>query len=83
MIYNKNVISSPSTVTMGKYRIAACPRLLSSGLFAAQVSIASGHGSASTDRVMRFVDEFSTKDAAAHYAMVQGIDWVSATTKAH
>lgn len=68
---------------MGKYRIAACPRLLSSGRFAAQVSIASGHGSASTDRVMRFLTDFSTIDAAAHYAIAQGIDWVSATTKTH
>lgn len=83
MIYNKNIVSKPSTVIMGKYRIAACPRLLSSGRFAAQVSIASGSGSASTDRVMRFVDDFSTLDAAAHYAINQGIDWVSAATKSH
>lgn len=68
---------------MGKYRIAACPRPLLSGLFAAQVSIASGRGSASTDRVMRFVDEFSTHDAAASYAIAQGIDWVSAATRHH
>lgn len=68
---------------MGKYRIAACPRPLGSGLFAAQVSIASGRGSASTDRVMRFVDEFPTMDAAATYAIAQGIDWVSATTRPH
>lgn len=68
---------------MGKYRIAACPRPLLSGRFAAQVSIASGRGSASTDRVMRFVDEFSTHDAAASYAIAQGIDWVSAATRHH
>lgn len=68
---------------MGKYRIAACPRPLLSGLFAAQVSIASGRGSASTDRVMRFIDEFSTHDAAANYAIAQGIDWVSAATRHH
>jgi hypothetical protein len=66
---------------MGKYRIEACPRLLSSGLFAAQVSIASGHGSASTDRVMCFVDQFTTCDDASHFAMKQGIDWVF--TKTH
>ena len=68
---------------MGKYRIAACPRPLGSGRFAAQVSIASGRGSASTDRVMRFVDDFPTIDAAARYAIAQGIDWVSAVTKPH
>ena len=62
---------------MGKYRIAACPRSLPCGRFAAQVSIASGTGSASTDRVMRFVDDFATFDAAARYAVAQGIDWVN------
>jgi len=67
---------SLSPLTLGKYRIAACPRLLPGGLFAAQVSIASGSGSASTDRVMRFHDEFTTHDAAATYAIAQGIDWV-------
>lgn len=68
---------------MGKYRIAACPRELSNGQFAAQVSIASGRGSASTDRVMRFHDEFSSLDAAASYSIEQGIDWVRDLTRTH
>ena len=70
-------------ITMGKYRIAACPSQLPSGQFAAQVSIASGHGSASTDRVMRFHSEFASHDAAARYAVEQGIDWVRASTRPH
>jgi hypothetical protein len=68
-----------SPLSMGKYRIAACPRPLPCGRFAAQVSIASGSGSASTDRVMRFHDDFPTHDAAADYAVAQGIDWVNTT----
>ena len=80
MIQNNN-FSLLSPVTMGKYRIAACPQPLTSGRFGAQVSIASGSGSASTDRVMRFCDDFSTHDAAAHYALAQGIDWVHAATR--
>jgi hypothetical protein len=83
MIHKQNIDFSQSPVIMGKYRIAACPRPLPCGRFAAQVSIASGRGSASTDRVMRFVDEFPTLDDAARYAIAQGIDWVSATTKHH
>lgn len=82
MIHNNN-FSLLSPVTMGKYRIAACPRPLTSGRFEAQVSIASGSGSASTDRVMRFCDDFSTHDAAAHYALAQGIDWVYEKTRTH
>ena len=82
MIQNNN-FSLLTPVTMGKYRIAACPHPLTSGRFGAQVSIASGSGSASTDRVMRFSDDFLTHDAAAHYALAQGIDWVHAKTRTH
>lgn len=75
--------SNPSTspITMGKYRIAACPRPLDCGRFAAQVSIASGSGRGTTDRVMRFHDLFLTHEAAAHYALAQGIVWVHETTR--
>lgn len=82
MIQN-TIISPLSPVTIGKYRIAACPRPLGSGRFEAQVSIASGRGSASTDRVMRFCDDFLTHDDAAQYALSQGISWVRDTTRTH
>jgi hypothetical protein len=39
------------------------------------VSIASGQGQASTDRVMRFSPVFQSQDAAAQYALEQGIGW--------
>jgi len=70
-------------VTVGKYRIAACPRALPCGRFAAQVSVASGRGSASTDRVMCFTNDFATRDAAASFALAQGLDWVRDSTQAH
>jgi hypothetical protein len=81
MIQNHNKIASLHPVTIGKYRIAACSKPLISGRFGAQVSIASGRGSASTDRVMSFHDDFSTPDAAAHYAIAQGIHWVQSATR--
>ncbi|MGE4236769.1 hypothetical protein [Hydrogenophaga sp.] len=71
----------PTPLTLGKYRIAAFPRALPGGLFAAQVSIASGQGSASTARVIRFDSAFPTHDAAADYALAQGIDWVQDTNR--
>jgi hypothetical protein len=80
MIQNNNK-SLLSVVTIGKYRISACPRPLDDGRYAAQVSIASGSGRASTDRVMRFCDDFLSHDAAAHYALSQGINWVCQTTR--
>lgn len=77
-----NHTTSQSPITIGKYRIAACPSPMDDGRFAAQVSIASGSGSASTDRVMRFVSDFPTHDAAARYAIEQGLIWVHDTTRA-
>jgi hypothetical protein len=79
MIFTTTIEETP--ITMGKYRIAACPRQLPCGQYAAQVSIASGRGSASTDRVMRFHDEFPSHDAAARFAIAQGIDWVRDVTR--
>ena len=73
------VVRTPCTsapLTLGRYRISARPRALADGRFAALVSIASGTGSASTDRVMRFTEDFATHEAAARYAMAQGSDWV-------
>ncbi|PUE57711.1 hypothetical protein B9Z36_07290 [Limnohabitans sp. Rim8] len=71
-----------NAITLGKYRIAACPRALPSGRFAAHVSVASGRGSASTARVMSFIDDFATHDDAANYALAQGLDWVHEATQA-
>jgi hypothetical protein len=68
-----------SPVTLGRYRIAALPWRLVNGRYAAQVSIASGTGSATTDRVMRFHDDFPTYRSAARYALAQGLRWVRAT----
>jgi hypothetical protein len=67
-------------LAMGKYRIEPCSRALPNGTFGAQVSVASGHGSASTDRVMRFVPEFATSAAASQYALDEGVLWVERQT---
>ncbi len=47
------------------------------GLFAASVSIRSGRGSATHDRVLRFAPLFHSRDAAARYATAQGLAWTS------
>jgi hypothetical protein len=51
-------------------------RHLGSSRYAASVSIRSGHGSATHDRVMRFVPEFDSGEAALQYATAQGLDWI-------
>jgi hypothetical protein len=68
------------SILMGKYRIQPCSRALPNGAFSAQVSVASGRGSASTDRVMRFVPEFATPAAASQYALDEGVLWVERQT---
>ena len=75
MMYRQFLAAQQAATTIGKYRIAALPARLGSGQFCAQVSIASGQGQASTDRVMRFTPVFHSHDAAAQYALGQGIGW--------
>jgi len=45
------------------------------GLFVASVSIRSGKGMASVDRVMRFKASFATPGAALSYAASEGRSW--------
>jgi hypothetical protein len=71
---------SHQPISMGKFRIQPCSRALPNGAFGAQVSVASGRGSASTDRVMRFLPEFATPDAASQYALDEGMLWVERQT---
>ena len=72
-----------NAIIFGKYQIAACPRTLPSGRFAAQVSVASGSGSARTDRVMCFTDHFARHADAAKFAIAKGLDWVQCAVKTH
>ena len=63
--------------TIGKYRVSPLTKGLDDGRWRASVSIRSGHGSATTDRVMRFEGSFATEAAAQQYARQQGLAWVS------
>ena len=46
------------------------------GSFCASVSIRSGRGTASHDRVFRFTPQFSTRESARRYAAREGMSWV-------
>ena len=69
-----------STIAVGKYLVAPLVRRLEDGLFAAAVSIRSGRGSASHDRVMRFTPRFADASQALQYANEQGLGWVRERT---
>ncbi|MCW5634376.1 MAG: hypothetical protein KIT17_13670 [Rubrivivax sp.] len=60
----------------GKYLVSPLTRPLDGGRYAAAVSIRSGHGSMTHDRVIRFVPAFDTHDAAARFATEQALAWI-------
>mgnify|MGYP001162867957 FL=1 len=63
---------------VGKYLISPLTRLDGGGRYAASVSIRSGRGSGTHDRVVRLRPIFDSRDEAARYATAQGLAWVGA-----
>ena len=68
--------------TVGKYLISPLTKLLENGWFACSVSIRSGTGSATTDRVVRLTKLFRDRLAAADYALGEGLQWIGAPRNA-
>lgn len=67
-------IHSPFRV--GKYLVSPLIRTTADGSFAASVSIRSGAGSMTLDRVMRFVPLFKTHAQAHRFAAQQALAWL-------
>lgn len=65
------------SIAVGKYLVSPLIKTQEDGCFAASVSIRSGQGSGTTDRVMRFTPRFGSHAAAVRYAVDQGLGWVS------
>jgi hypothetical protein len=65
-----------NNVAVGKYLVSPLTKRLDDGRYAASVSIRSGRGSGTHDRVMRFTPLFCCNHAAASYATEQGLSWV-------
>jgi hypothetical protein len=61
---------------VGKYLISPLTKLLDNGWVAASVSIRSGSGSATTDRVLRLTRLFRDHLSAATYARSEGLQWI-------
>jgi hypothetical protein len=60
----------------GKYLITPLSRQSASGHYTASVSIRSGHGSASHDRVYTFTAAFDSREHALLHAAAQGRLWL-------
>lgn len=76
LCHRRILISTPFQV--GKYLVSPLTRLDADGGYTASVSIRSGRGSATHDRVFRFVPSFKSRREAARYASRQGLAWVKA-----
>ncbi|HEX7891982.1 MAG TPA: hypothetical protein VF522_21720 [Ramlibacter sp.] len=62
--------------TIGKYLISPLTKALENGWYACSVSIRSGSGRGTTDRVVRLTRLFRDRIAAADYAMAEGLRWI-------
>ena len=67
-----------NSIEVGKYLVSPMIKTDPDGRFAASVSIRSGRGQASHDRVMRFSPRFLSQRAALRYATAEGLAWVKA-----
>jgi hypothetical protein len=64
------------TFSVGKFLVSPLTTLTDGGSFAPSVSIRSGQGQGTHDRVLRFAARFPTREGAQRFAMLQGIDWL-------
>jgi len=76
----KHPIHHPLTV--GKYLISPLTKALENGWFACSVSIRSGSGRATTDRVLRLTRLFRDPVAGADYARSEGLQWIDSSRAA-
>ena len=69
-------MDSKDNVTVGKYLVSPLTKVLANGWYACSVSIRSGSGSGTHDRVLRLTRLFRSHVAAAAYATAEGIQWI-------
>jgi len=65
---------------VGKYLVSPLAKPQGEGLYAASVSIRSGRGSATHDRVLRFNGLFDSAAGAVHYATEHALGWIHERT---
>lgn len=70
-----NITQDPS-FSVGRFLLSPFTKRTESGQYAASLSIRSGQGSGTHDRVFRFVPAFATSDEAIQYAVAQGRQFV-------
>jgi hypothetical protein len=74
ILQRKHFIHSP--IAIRQYLVSPLVKRLPDSRYSASVSIRSGRGSHTHDRVLRLLPVFDCGDAAARYALDQGIAWL-------
>ncbi len=69
--------------SLGRFLISPLAKSNSLGEFEAAVSIRSGHGASSHDRVVRFTPVFQCRESALRYAAVHGCEWLQSHGSSH
>ncbi|HEY9108688.1 MAG TPA: hypothetical protein VIN58_18575 [Roseateles sp.] len=68
-------MNNNKNIEVGRYVVSPMTQPRSGGGFDAVVSIRSGRGMASVDRVMHFTPQFISAQAALRYARAEGLAW--------
>ncbi len=68
-------MNNNKNIEVGRYVVSPMTQARNGGGFYALVSIRSGQGMSSVDRVMQFTPCFSSRQAALRYARTQGLAW--------
>lgn len=75
MTQQKKNMHNNKNIEVGRYVVSPMTQPLDGGGFGASVSIRSGRGMASVDRVMWFKPQFRSPQAALRYAAAEGLAW--------
>lgn len=65
-----------ASLTVGRYLISPLIRSADSGGYSACVSVKSGRGSGTHDRVLRLHGHFDTQETAHQYALDEGVAYI-------
>lgn len=74
-----SIDTSTDNLEIGKYLVSPLVKQLQDGHYVASVSIRSGRGSATHDRVLRLVPRFDNRQAAVRYATDHALAWIGAS----
>jgi hypothetical protein len=66
------ITNTDTPFSVGKFLVSPLSRLTEAGDYIASLSIRSGHGLGTHDRIYRFLPRFSTQQSALAYAVSEG-----------